>query len=87
MAFRDLIPWNNQGRNIVQRSAYVHPFLALHREMNRMFDDVFRGFDLAPFGFKVPRKIFYPLPQAPSGHSSGNSAVLTSSICSEKRVR
>ena len=60
MAFRDLIPWNNQGRNIVQRSAYVHPFLALHREMNRMFDDVFRGFDLAPFGFKVLRKIFYP---------------------------
>src|SRR5437764_6756372 len=50
MAFRDLIPWNNQGRNIVQRSAYVHPFLALHREMNRLFDDVFRGFDLAPFG-------------------------------------
>src|SRR6266446_9209186 len=50
MAFRDLIPWNNQGRNIVQQSAYVHPFLALHREMNRMFDDVFRGFDLAPFG-------------------------------------
>ena len=28
----------------------VHPFFALHREMNRMFDDVFRGFDLAPFG-------------------------------------
>jgi hypothetical protein len=28
----------------------VHPFLALHREMNRMFDDVFCGFDLAPFG-------------------------------------
>src|SRR5438874_6867680 len=48
MAFRDLIPWNNQGRNVVQRSAYVHPFLAMHREMNRMFDDVFRGFDLAP---------------------------------------
>jgi HSP20 family protein len=50
MAFRDLIPWNNQGRNIVQRGADVHPFLALHREMNRMFDDAFRGFDLAPFG-------------------------------------
>ncbi len=50
MAFRDLIPWNNQGRNIAQRGADVHPLLALHREMNRMFDDVFRGFDLAPFG-------------------------------------
>jgi len=22
------------------------PFLQLHREMNRLFDDVFRGFDL-----------------------------------------
>jgi HSP20 family protein len=51
MAFRDLISWNNQGRNVtVQRGADVHPFLALHREMNRMFDDVFRGFDLAPLG-------------------------------------
>jgi HSP20 family protein len=50
MAFRDLIRWNNQGRNMVQRGADVHPFLTLHREMNRMFDDVFRGFDLAPFG-------------------------------------
>jgi len=27
----------------------VNPFLSLHREMNRLFDDVFRGFDLAPF--------------------------------------
>ena len=36
MAFRDLISWNNQGRNIVQRSAYVHPFLALHREIEAL---------------------------------------------------
>jgi HSP20 family protein len=26
------------------------PFMTLHREMNRLFDDVFRGFDMAPFG-------------------------------------
>ena len=51
MAIKDLIPWNNRGRAVgVQREADVHPFFALHREMNRMFDDVFRGFDLAPFG-------------------------------------
>lgn len=31
-------------------SGGADPFLALHREMNRLFDDVFRGFDLAPFG-------------------------------------
>ncbi|MDG2570976.1 Hsp20/alpha crystallin family protein, partial [Vibrio parahaemolyticus] len=26
------------------------PFLSLHREMNRLFDDVMRGFDMAPLG-------------------------------------
>jgi HSP20 family protein len=51
MAIRDLIPWTNQSRRVgSHRDTDVHPFLALHREMNRMFDDVFRGFDLAPFG-------------------------------------
>ena len=51
MSIKDLIPWNNGGREVgFQRGADIHPFLALHREMNRMFDDVFRGFDLAPFG-------------------------------------
>src|SRR3981189_796498 len=51
MAIKDLIPWNNGGREVAfQRGANIHPFFALHREMNRMFDDVFRGFDLAPFG-------------------------------------
>src|ERR1700704_6905829 len=51
MAIKDLIPWNNGGREVgFQSGADIHPFFALHREMNRMFDDVFRGFDLAPFG-------------------------------------
>jgi HSP20 family protein len=50
MAIKDLIPWNNRGREIgMQRGAEANPFLTLHREMNRMFDDVFRGFELAPF--------------------------------------
>ena len=50
MAIKDLIPRNNKGREVgFQRAADVHPFFTLHREMNRMFDDVFRGFDLAPF--------------------------------------
>jgi HSP20 family protein len=31
------------------RRAEEYPVLALHREMNRMFDDFFRGFDLSPF--------------------------------------
>jgi HSP20 family protein len=51
MAIKDLIPWNNRGRELgFQRATDVHPFVTLHREMNRMFDDVFRGFDFAPFG-------------------------------------
>lgn len=48
MAIRDLIPWN-RGRDVsIRQTGDVHPFLALHREMNRLFEDAFRGFDLAP---------------------------------------
>jgi HSP20 family protein len=51
MAIKDLIPWNNGGREVgIHRGTDVNPFFTLHREMNRMFDDVFRGFNLAPFG-------------------------------------
>ncbi|MGY4463141.1 HSP20 family molecular chaperone IbpA [Bradyrhizobium sp. LB13.1] len=28
----------------------MHPFYTSQREINHMFDDAFRGFDLAPFG-------------------------------------
>lgn len=45
MAVTDLVPWN-RNRNIPSpRQTEDHPFLALHREMNRMFDDFFRGSD------------------------------------------
>lgn len=56
MAIRDLIPWNSsRDRGIgIARGIDASPFLALHREMNRMFDDVFRGFDLARFGSVGP---------------------------------
>jgi HSP20 family protein len=50
MAFRDLIPWNRGHDVSVRRGEELNPFLTLHREMNRLFDDVFRGFDVAPFG-------------------------------------
>lgn len=50
MAIRDLIPWN-RGRDVtVRRDEDFDPFLSLHREVNRLFDDTFRRFDLAPFG-------------------------------------
>jgi HSP20 family protein len=50
MAIRDLIPWN-RGRDMTERHGeFANPFMTLHREMNRLFDEAFRGFDLAPFG-------------------------------------
>lgn len=50
MAIRDLIPWN-RGREVsVRCGEEINPFLTLHREVNRLFDDMFRGFDLTPFG-------------------------------------
>ena len=48
MAVRDLIPWGRSDRTPVpstMQSDEVSPFLTLHREMNRLFDDVFNRFD------------------------------------------
>jgi len=47
MNMRDLMPW---GRNQNKAPTLYHdddrnPFLSLHRDMNRLFDDVFRSFD------------------------------------------
>jgi HSP20 family protein len=49
MAMRDLVPLK-RGRDVTMRRSEDNPFFTLHREMNRLFDDVFRGFDLTPFG-------------------------------------
>ncbi|WP_084029498.1 Hsp20/alpha crystallin family protein [Bradyrhizobium sp. LMTR 3] len=43
MAFRDLIPWSRNQELATARESF-DPFFTLHREMNRLFDDVFRGF-------------------------------------------
>ena len=62
MSVRDLIPLK-RGRDVtVRRGEETNPFLALHREMNRLFDDVFRGFDLTPVGFDrgLDRTIGWP---------------------------
>lgn len=55
MNVRDLIPWARNGDSRVPsayRDSDQNPFLSLHREMNRLFEDAFRGFDsrLPPFG-------------------------------------
>jgi HSP20 family protein len=47
MAIKDLIPWSHRGRELsARRGEENHPFLTLHREMNRLFEDALRGFDL-----------------------------------------
>lgn len=43
MAFRDLVPWSRNQELAPARNSF-DPFMALHREMNRLFDDVWRGF-------------------------------------------
>lgn len=44
MAIRDLIPWSRNQEVTSARASY-DPFMTLHREMNRLFDDVFRSFE------------------------------------------
>jgi HSP20 family protein len=47
MNMRDLIPWGRSSSQPADmfREGVSNPFLALHREMNRLFDETFRGFE------------------------------------------
>lgn len=57
MALSHLIPWS-RGRDVERVRRDENPFGALQREMNRVFEDLWRGFDLAPFesaGSYAPR--------------------------------
>jgi HSP20 family protein len=48
MNVRDLVPWTRsveRDRNLPAAQDAASPFFTLHREVNRLFDDVFRGFD------------------------------------------
>jgi HSP20 family protein len=44
MAFRDLVPWSRNQQLTPARGDVFEPFFTFHREMNRLFDDVFRNF-------------------------------------------
>jgi HSP20 family protein len=62
MNVRDIIPWSRSAQPLARYEGDQNPFLSLHREMNKLFDDVFRGFDaplslarLAPAGTGWPR--------------------------------
>lgn len=53
MSVRNLIPW---GRRTPASDDSLHPVVSLQREMNRLFDDMFRGFDMsfpADFGARA----------------------------------
>jgi HSP20 family protein len=57
MAFRDLIPWSRQDNRLPVPvsaesgpEAQSHPLLSLHHEVDRLFDDVFRGFGVPGYG-------------------------------------
>ncbi len=57
MQIRDLIPWGrHEDRGLTSAAAKQdvdgHPFLTLHREMNRLFDEVFR--DLGTTSLREP---------------------------------
>jgi len=43
MGIRDLVP-RTKGQQLSTQQEPFDPFYTLHREMNRLFDDVFRGF-------------------------------------------
>lgn len=55
MAIRDLIPWSRQENRLPAPFDTDHegdsfPLLSLHRDVNRLFDDVFRGLGTSRFG-------------------------------------
>ena len=64
MAIRDLIPWSRQENRLpdttsAEHARSDHPLLSLHREVNRLFDDVFRGFG-APSLAGIGRSLSWP---------------------------
>lgn len=62
MALRDLIPWSRQENRLPvpvsaerDRETGTHPLLSLHREVNRLFDDVFQSFSAPALGSSAQR--------------------------------
>ena len=51
MNVRDLVPWSRgvRERSPATPSEFISPVVSLHREMNRLFDDMFRGFEDSRF--------------------------------------
>jgi HSP20 family protein len=52
MSVRDLMPWSRGNNRVppIYHGAEMDPFMSLHRDVNKLFDELFRGFD-TPSGF------------------------------------
>ncbi len=51
MTLRSLVP--SFGKKMIPVKYDKNPFRLLHEDMNMLFDDFFRGFDLEPFGRRL----------------------------------
>jgi HSP20 family protein len=49
MSMNDMIPWRRGSRTLARREE-DHPFLSLRREMDSLFDEFFKGFEMEPWG-------------------------------------
>jgi HSP20 family protein len=45
----DMTPWRRSGRTLARREE-DHPFLSLRREMDTLFEEFFKGFEMEPWG-------------------------------------
>ncbi len=50
MPITDLIPWNRGRRQVQVRREEEDPFFGFQHDMNRLFDDFWRGSWLTPYG-------------------------------------
>lgn len=62
MAIRDLVPWGrpNDRPPAERHSDSGHPLLSLHRDVNRLFDDVFRRFGAPALSDDFGRGLDWP---------------------------
>ncbi len=49
LTVRDLIPWS-RGRDVAAGRTAEHPLMSFQREMDRLFEDLWRGFDVPALG-------------------------------------
>ena len=55
--FRDIIPWSRGGSRLAVRHQPEDLFTQLHREIDQLFDDAWRGFGASGSGSRLQPKI------------------------------